>query len=396
MAQWGLLLLAAAVVAIITRRVGLPYTVGLVLAGAGLAFLPLNLHVQLSKELIFSVLLPPLVFEAALNIEWRELRIDLPVVTTLATVGVLIAAAITAAGMHYGIGWSWDTATVFGVLISATDPVSVIATFKEAKVVGRMRLLVEAESLLNDGTAAVALGVVLTVVSGGVLSGASIAYTIATSIGGGILCGSAIALGLMALSGRTEDPLVEFTLTTLAAYGSFLVAEHYLFSGVLASLTAGLIVGNSSVRGSLSPRGRKSVESFWEYIAFIANSIVFLLIGIREAEQQFGDLWLAAGIATIAVLIGRAAVIYGGCALFRRSRRPVSFAHQHVLVWGGLRGALALALALGLPDSVPLRETIITVAFAVVAFSIFVQGMTMTPVLRLLDQLPDKSADSTR
>jgi CPA1 family monovalent cation:H+ antiporter len=396
LAQWGLLLLAAAVVAIITRRVGLPYTVGLVLAGAGLAFLPLNLHVQLSKELIFSVLLPPLVFEAALNIEWRELRIDLPVVTTLATVGVLIAAAITAAGMHYGIGWSWDTATVFGVLISATDPVSVIATFKEAKVVGRMRLLVEAESLLNDGTAAVALGVVLTVVSGGVLSGASIAYTIATSIGGGILCGSAIALGLMALSGRTEDPLVEFTLTTLAAYGSFLVAEHYLFSGVLASLTAGLIVGNSSVRGSLSPRGRKSVESFWEYIAFIANSIVFLLIGIREAEQQFGDLWLAAGIATIAVLIGRAAVIYGGCALFRRSRRPVSFAHQHVLVWGGLRGALALALALGLPDSVPLRETIITVAFAVVAFSIFVQGMTMTPVLRLLDQLPDKSADSTR
>jgi CPA1 family monovalent cation:H+ antiporter len=296
--------------------------------------------------------------------------------------------------MHYGVGWSWATAAVFGVLISATDPVSVIATFKEARVVGRLRLLVEAESLLNDGTAAVALGVVLTVVSGGALSGASIAYTIVTSIGGGILCGSAIALGLMALSGRTEDPLVEFTLTTLAAYGSFLVAEHFLFSGVLASLTAGLIVGSSSVRGALSPRGREAVESFWEYIAFIANSIVFLLIGIREAEQHFGALWFAAGIATLAVLIGRAVVIYGGCALFSRSRRPISWAHQHVLVWGGLRGALALALALGLPDTVPLRETIITVAFAAVAFSIFVQGLTMTPLLRWLDQLPEKSADS--
>ncbi len=395
MAQWGLLLLAAAVVAIVTRRVGLPYTVGLVLAGAGLAFLPLDLHVQLSKELIFSVLLPPLVFEAALNIEWRELTIDLPVVTTLATVGVLVAAAITAAGMHYGVGWSWATAAVFGVLISATDPVSVIATFKEARVVGRLRLLVEAESLLNDGTAAVGLGVVLSVVSGGVLSGASLAYTIVSSIGGGILCGCAITLGLMALSGRTEDPLVEFTLTTLAAYGSFLVAEHFHFSGVLGSMTAGLIVGNSSVRGSLSTRGREAVESFWEYIAFIANSIVFLLIGIREAEQHFGALWFTAGAATLVVLIGRAAVIYGGCALFSRSRRPVCFAHQHVLVWGGLRGALALALALGLPDDVPLRETIITVAFAVVAFSIFVQGLTITPLLRLLDQLPEKSADST-
>jgi CPA1 family monovalent cation:H+ antiporter len=198
----------------------------------------------------------------------------------------------------------------------------------------------------------------------------------------------------MALSGRTEDPLVEFTLTTLAAYGSFLVAEHFLFSGVLASLTAGLIVGNTSVRGALSPRGREAVESFWEYIAFIANSIVFLLIGIREAEQHFGALWFAAGIATLAVLIGRAVVIYGGCALFSCSRRPISWAHQHVLVWGGLRGALALALALGLPDTVPLRETIITVAFAAVAFSIFVQGLTMTPLLRWLDQLPEKSADS--
>jgi CPA1 family monovalent cation:H+ antiporter len=183
----------------------------------------------------------------------------------------------------------------------------------------------------------------------------------------------------MALSGRTEDPLVEFTLTTLAAYGSFIVAEHFHFSGVLGSMTAGLIVGNSSVRGSLSPRGREAVESFWEYIAFIANSIVFLLIGIREAEQHFGALWFAAG----------------GCALFARSRRPVCFAHQHVLVWGGLRGALALALALGLPDNVPMRGTIITVAFAVVAFSIFVQGLTITPLLRLLDQLPEKSADST-
>lgn len=388
LAAWGLLLLASAVVAIVTRRVGLPYTVGLVIAGVGLAFLPINLHIELSKDLIFSGLLPPLVFEAALNIRWPELKVDLPVVVTLATVGVLLAAAITAAGMHYGSGWDWAAAAVFGVLISATDPVSVIATFKEAGVAGRLRLLVEAESLLNDGTAAVASAVVLIVVSGGTLSVASIGYAIFTSIGGGILCGAAISLGLMFLSGRTDDHLVEFTLTTLAAYGSFLVAEHFQFSGVLASLTAGLIVGNSSARGSLSPHGREAVAYFWEYIAFIANSVVFLLIGIREAEQHFGPVWRGALVATLVVLAGRAVVIYTGCALFRAGRRPVSMAHQHVLVWGGLRGALALALALGLPESLPKRELIVTVAFAVVAFSIFVQGLTMTPLLRRLDQLP--------
>lgn len=147
-------------------------------------------------------------------------------------------------------GWDWTAPALFGVLISATDPVSVIAAFKKAGIVGRLRLLVEAESLLNDGTAAMALVVALIVVSGGTVSGVSIAYTILTSVGGGILCGAAISLGLMLLSGRNDDHLVEFTLTTLAAYGSFLVAEHFHFSGVLASLTAGLIVGNSTARGS--------------------------------------------------------------------------------------------------------------------------------------------------
>ena len=395
LAQLGLLLFAAAVAAIVTRRVGLPYTVGLVLAGIGLAFLPLKLNVQISKDLVYSVLLPPLIFEAALNIRWQQLKIDLPVVTTLATVGVLIAAAITSCGMHFLAGWGWAAATLFGVLISATDPVSVIATFKEARVAGRLRLLVEAESLLNDGTAAVALSIALTFLSGGTVSVASVAHAVLTSVGGGILCGAAISLVLMFLSGQTSDHLVEFTFTTLAAYGSFLLAEHFHFSGVLASLTAGLIVGNYRDLRSLSPRVRGVVESYWEYIAFIANSVIFLLIGIREAEQHFGAVWVAALVGALVVLVGRAIVIYSGCALFIATRRPVSMAHQHVLVWGGLRGALALALALGLPDSVPQRDAIITVGFAVVAFSIFVQGLTMMPLLRRLKELPDLSPAPT-
>jgi monovalent cation:H+ antiporter, CPA1 family len=133
MAQLGLLLFAAAIAAMISRRVGLPYTVGLVLAGIGMSALPIHLDLQLSKELIFSLLLPPLVFEASLAMHWPDLKADLPVVTTLATIGIVLAAVVTAAGMHVFAAWDWSAAILFGTLISATDPVSVIATFRKRR-----------------------------------------------------------------------------------------------------------------------------------------------------------------------------------------------------------------------------------------------------------------------
>jgi len=387
LSQLGVLLLISALVAMLTRRLHMPYTVGLVLAGMGLYFLPVHLELQLSKELIFSVLLPPLVFEAALYIRWDELKKDLPVVGLLATLGVSLAAALTTIGMHYLVGWTWGSAGVFGVLIAATDPVSVIATFKEAGVHGRLRLLVEAESLLNDGTAAVAFAIVLVLANGGDSNAAEISKTLLLTIGGGILSGAAVGFAFMFLAGRTTDHLVEITFTTLAAYGSFFIAEHFHFSGVLAALTAGLVVGNYGALGSISAAGRSSVESFWEYITFVVNSIIFMLIGSREAQQHFGAVWPAVLIAIALVTLGRALAIYPVCLVFVSTKLKVEMRHQHVLFWGGLRGALALALALGLPEQLPHHDDIVTVAFAVVAFSIFAQGLTMTPLLRKLDQL---------
>src|SRR5580704_11101750 len=143
--QLGFLLLISALVAMLSRRLRLPYTVGLVLAGMALYVLQIHIKWHLSKDLIFSVFLPPLVFEAALFIDWREFKKDLPVLSLLATVGVLLAAAVTALGMHYTLRWDWGSAIVFGVLIAATDPVSVIASFKTSGVKGRVRLLLEAE-----------------------------------------------------------------------------------------------------------------------------------------------------------------------------------------------------------------------------------------------------------
>ena len=387
LSQLGFLLFVSALVAMLTRRMHLPYTVGLVLAGMGLYFFHAYIKWHLSKDLIFSVFLPPLVFEAALFIHWRDFKKELPVVTLLATVGVVLAAGVTAVGMHYALTWDWGSAIVFGVLIAATDPVSVIATFKEAKVPVRLRMLIESESLLNDGTAAVAFVTVLGVLAGAHETVFSITGTLLVTIVGGVLIGAAIAYFFMLLAGRTPDYLVEITFTTLTAYGSFIVAEHFHLSGVLAALTAGLVVGNFRSSGSISAAGRQALGPFWEYLAFVANSLIFLLIGAQEAQQHFSGLWLPVVLAITLVTLGRAAAIYPLCALFARSRFKVALRHQHVLFWGGLRGALALALALALPEDLPRRDVIVVITFAVVAFSVFAQGLSITPLLRRLGQL---------
>jgi CPA1 family monovalent cation:H+ antiporter len=383
-----LLLLIAAVVAMLTRRLRLPYSVGLVTAGIILAFAPFAPKVALTKDLIFTALLPPLLFEAAYCIPWNQLRRDFSVIAVLATLGVLLSVCVTATGMRYLANWQWISALVFGVLIAATDPVSVIATFKEAKAHGRLLVLIEAESLFNDGTAAVAFGVVVLLASGQQLTPIAITAMLLKTIAGGVLCGAAVALAALLLVGRTDDHLVEITFTTVAAYGSFLLADHFGLSGVLATITAGLVMGNFNLLNVISKQGEEAVHAFWEYAAFIANSLVFLLIGMHEARQNFAAIWLPAVIAILLVALGRAVAIYPCCFLFSRSSLRVTWKHQHILFWGGLRGAVALALALGLPPTIPLREEMIAVSFAVVAFSVFVQGLTMVPFLRKMGEIP--------
>jgi CPA1 family monovalent cation:H+ antiporter len=290
--------------------------------------------------------------------------------------------------MHFLANWQWIDALVFGALIAATDPVSVIANFKEAKAHGRLLVLIEAESLLNDGTAAVAFGVVVALASGQHFTSIEITLRLLQTIVGGVIWGAVVAIGALLLTGRTDDHLVEITFTTVAAYGSFLVAEYFGLSGVLATITAGLVMGNFKSINALSERGKEAVQTFWEYAAFVSNSLVFLLIGMHEAHQNFLAIWLPAATAIILVTLGRAVAIYPCCLAFSRSSLRVSAKHQHVLFWGGLRGALALALALGLPSQMPMREEIIAISFAVVAFSVFVQSLTMAPFLRRMGEIP--------
>ncbi|WP_428540350.1 cation:proton antiporter [Rhodopila sp.] len=383
----GLLLLIATVVAMVSRRLRLPYSVGLVIAGIGLALLPKTVELPLTRDLIFNIFLPPLVFEAALQLEWGAFRWNLPLTLGLAFPGVVIAAAFVAVGMHFAIGWSWIGSALFGVLIAATDPVSVIASFREMKVAPRLSMIVESESLLNDGAAAVGFSLVAAIAAGAAMTPMAIAGSLLWTVAGGIMSGVAVATLVLLMAWRTEDHMVEITLTTIAAYGSFLIAEHFHMSGVLASLTAGLVIGNLGWMRALSESGRTHILAFWEYAAFLVNSLVFILIGSHEARQPIVPLAGAAAVAVALVLLGRALAVYPLAALFSGTRTRIDARYQHVLVWGGLRGALALALALALPLNVAERQEILVVSFAVVAFSIFVQGLTMPWLIRRLGLL---------
>ena len=374
----GLLLLIACLVAIVCRRLGFPYAVGLVVAGGALALSGVRSGLVLSRELVFSALLPPLVFEAALHLGWRQFRREAPLVLGMAFVGTALSAGVVAWAMQALAGWGWPAALLFGALIAATDPVSVIALMKEQRTEPRLRFVMEAESLINDGAAAVLFALVAAGMAGGA---ANVALSAVWTVGGGVLIGLAVAAGLLLLAGHSRDHLVEITLTVLAAYGSFLLAERAGASGILATTAAGMLVGNWGKGRHLSEVGGPAVLRFWDFAAFLANSLVFLLIGSSEAMQPLARFAWPAVVGIGAVLLGRAVAVYPIAALFSRSALALPRLSQHILVWGGLRGALALALVLGAPP-MPERAALISVAFAVVAFSVFVQGLSVPMLLR--------------
>jgi CPA1 family monovalent cation:H+ antiporter len=389
-------LAVAMIVAIAARRVKLPYTVGLVIVGAVLTLSRPDFGPHLTHEVIFDLILPPLLFEAALSLSWRELLRDSLPLLTLAGLGTVISAAFVAWASVALLHWPLPSALVFGALIAATDPVAIIAMFKDNGVKGRLRLLVESESLLNDGAAAVLFVMALAWAEGhGAGEGAGdIALTLGRIVLGGVAVGALTGGAAILIAMGTAEHMIEAALTTIAAFGSFLIAERLHVSGVLATVTAGLIMGNLGLlrednRSYLSYKGREFVHGFWEFAAFLANSMVFLMIGVDVASTPFLNYGAPLILSVIAiVLAARALTVYPLSALFLFSRWRISFPEQHVLWWGGLRGALGLALALSLPDTLPLRDMIVVSTFAVVAFSIVVQGLTMPLLLRALGFMP--------
>jgi CPA1 family monovalent cation:H+ antiporter len=265
---------------------------------------------------------------------------------------------------------------------------------KESKVGGRFRLLIEAESLMNDGTGAALFVIALATLSSTqpTLAGAAITF-LKISIGG-LAAGGLIGFLCTWLMGRVSDHLVEIALSTVAAWGSFLLADHFGLSGILASVAAGLVIGNYGPLGGMSSKGHADAERFWEFAAFVANSFVFLVMGVKLANQSYAGLWGVAALAIALVLLGRAVSVFGCCIFFSRSRLVVPKRQQLLLFWGGLRGALALSLALIIPEDMPFYHPVIAVTFAVVAFSVIVQGITIRPLLGKLHSSTDSASET--
>ncbi len=372
-----MIFLVASLVAIVGRRFRIPYTVGLVIAGLAIGWQS-DLTVEISPKLFLSLFLPPLLFEAAFHVNFERLRQNLGTIIFLAVPSVVLNMIFVGFVVYWGGSLALPVAIVFGSLIAATDPVAVVSIFRKLGAPKRLEILLEGESLLNDGTAIVMFNLALASVAAGKFNLGEGLISFVRVAGGGLIIGLLFGWLFSRVTTFIDDHLVETTLTTLVAFGSFFVAEDLLhFSGVLAVVAAGIVSGNVGPQG-MSPTTKIVVFNFWEYAAFAANSAVFLLIGLQTNLTELLDNWKPILWAISAVLISRAVVIY----FFSRLTGRMEAGWRHVLFWGGLRGAISLALAFSLPltlgDS---RDLIITMSFGVVLFSIIVQGFSMDRVL---------------
>ena len=399
----------AILVALAARRLRLPYTVGLVLAGAALAVTRSHAGLALTHDLIFDVVLPPLLFEAALNLRWSDLKRDLVPVVALSTIGVVLCALVVAGGLVAWLGWPLESALVFGALIGATDPIAVIALLRESRVTGppaacssKPRACSTTAPPRSCSRSSSSGRPMIRETRKGPLSALT---TFAVVAGGGLAAGFGVGLIAVMIAGTSDDHLVETALTVVAAFGSFLIAEHFGASGVLATVAAGMTMGNLGVLTpkerfglSLTPHGRAFVLEFWEFAAFLANSLVFLLIGSALATVDFareGLLRARAGDRARARWAARSRSIRSASPSRARAGRSRSISSTSC---GGAACAARWRWRsrCRCPTTCRMRDDILISAFAVVAFSVIVQGLTAPLALRALGVVRAKSTKAGR
>ncbi len=369
----------------------IPYTLLLVIVGLVLAFADVRL-VELSPGLILSIFLPPLLFEAAWNLKWSDLKQNLVTICLYAIMGVVISIVGMALSLNQLAGLSLNTALLLGAILSATDPVSVTALFRELGVGNRLTTLMEGESLFNDGMAVVAFGFLVTLSLGKTeLAFQPIFGQFLTVVGIGVAMGGLIGYGISYLTQRFDLPLVEQSLTLVAAYGTYLIIEDLGGSGVIGVVTTSLILGNFGSRIGMNPRTRIIVSEFWEFLAFFVNSIVFLLIGDQVHFSTLGDNIGIIVVTIAAMILTRAIAIYTLSSFSNYFvKSAISLPEQTILWWGGLRGSVSIALALSVPASLPERDKIIATVFGVVLFTLLFQGLTIEPLLQKLKLMGDR------
>lgn len=390
-----LLLLIALIVILVTRRLAVPYTLGLVIVGLIISLLELLPAVRLSPQLVLFVFLPALLFEGSWTIYVQRLRENWVPIFLLAVPGLLLSLFLIASAVHFFAAMPWSYALLLGAILSPTDPIAVLGLFRQLKVNTRLSTIIEGESLFNDGIAGALyqtfLALLLLSLQGhpttGLAAWGSGFFTFALEAGGGIVLGLICGFLLSRFVGFIDDPLIETTITLIAAYGVYLLADTLHLSGIIALIVATLIFGSYGRRTGMSEQTRVAVDNFWSIIAFIANSLLFLLVGTELNPLRFFTtatafpLLLTAGVVIIAVLVARLVMVLMLRFFTHLLRGALLFSWRFVIFWSGLRGALSLALVLALPVQIPMRDELIFSTYAVVLFTLLVQGLSLHFIL---------------
>lgn len=391
------LLTVAMIAASICRNIPIPYTVFLVILGVILGALArqypelaLLLEFQLTSDLVLFLFLPALIFESAINLDARLLMKDIIPILMLAVPALLISAGLISVGLWLIQDFNIFHALLFGALISATDPVAVIALFKELGAPQRLTILVEGESLLNDATAIVFFGIIIGLIDNGFSGTSDIGIAILDFFYvfiGGIVVGAIIGIVISEMLYRIRAGMSSYLIMSIVlAYSSFAIAEHvFHVSGVMAVVSSAVALGILGV-SRIPQSERESVDETWDVIALICNSLLFLLVGLSvDISQLFAHIDSII-VAIILVLIARAAGIYTMVpATIKFFKLPhVSMGERHIMWWGGLKGGLAIAIVLSIPEHIPGRETLLYVTLGVVLFSLLVNASTIRPLMQKL------------
>ena len=381
--QFLTLLTIAALIGVVVKFIRLPYTIALVIGGLVVGLTGIGPY-RLTQEMILFAFLPPLLFEGAIHFEISHLRRNIRSIATLSLPGLLIAGFTAGVLLQKLTGLPLTVALLIGVMVTPTDPISVLALFKKLGVSKRLSMIVEGESVFNDGTGIVLYGVLVGIITSGQFSfGASVLLFTKVVIGGlmvGVLTGQ---IAFMFLK-RLDDHVLEVLITMILAFGSFMIAEHTLHvSGVMAVVAAGVLIGNQGARHAMSPTTRLAIKNFWEIAAFIINSLIFLMIGTQIDPVELIKIWPSITAAFLIVVAARALGSYPLLGALNLAGERIPAKWTHVINWGGIHGSIPIALALGLPD-IPRRDFIVSLVFGVVFLSLTVQGLTMTPLIRAL------------
>jgi CPA1 family monovalent cation:H+ antiporter len=375
-------LVVAVLASIVSRRINVPYTQFLVILGVALASfsassifgVDLLFNGLVGSGYFVALILPPLLFEAMMNLRSSELRSIINPALALATVGVLISTVVAGLALWTLAGIPLGTAFLFGALIAPTDTATVLDIFRRVKVPARLSALLETEAAFNDATGIVVFSVVLASVTASQPSLLDATSQFAILLGGGAMVGLLVAFGSELLSSFVDDSLSETIITVVCVYGSYSLASYLGVSGLIAVVVAGLYFGNLTMHTTLVQKSRGAVKSFWQIIAFVANSVAFLFIGLSTDVTQLAAGALAIGVAFLAVSIARAASVYPILGVFSTAGLRIPRSWKNVAMLGGMKGALSIVLLASIPSSVAQRDTITTMVLGVAFLSITLQG----------------------